>query len=130
MSSTGPADDQLKERITQLEYKLEALEKTLPAAIVEKMDGHASAKQADARGQYSIGECQQVVIEEVTDDAGGSQGVSHLQGLLCSLIPVTCQWQWVTPSKSNSLMSSPTCSTDWPSTVLTPPMSHCSPDYC
>lgn len=87
MSSTGPADDQLKERITQLEYKLEALEKTLPAAIVEKMDGHASAKQADARGQYSIGECQQVVIEEVTDDAGGSQGVSHLQGIAVFVDP-------------------------------------------
>lgn len=87
MSSTELTDDHLEERITQLEHQLEGLQKALPKTIVEKMDGHVSAKQADARAQYSIGERHQVVIEEVTDDAGGRQGVSHLQGIAVFVDP-------------------------------------------
>jgi len=87
MSSTDQSHERLEERVIQLEHKLEALEQGLPEDIVRKMDSHASAKEDDAREQYSIGERQHVVIEEVTDDASGRQAVSHLQGIAVFVDP-------------------------------------------
>ena len=87
MSSTEQSHERLEERVTQLEHKLEALQQTLPEAVVGKMNGHATAKEDDARELYSIREGHHIVIEEFTEDAGGRQGVSHLQGIAVFVDP-------------------------------------------
>ena len=77
----------LRSRLDRLEHELEMLKEYLPDDVVSAMDGHATAKDRDARTQLDIGEEYQVVIEEIESDHHGRQAVTHIDGIVVFINP-------------------------------------------